>query len=93
MKTWLVAAFLLMGGAAAAQTVTPNSHAPEQSTQNFPQGEPSARTDSLKRKLAKGEENLTPDSTGRVRKSGTMKSRAKRTRKSTSVRRPQQSGS
>lgn len=37
-----------------AQTPSPNTHAPEQSAQTFPQGEPTAKEDSLKSKLVKG---------------------------------------
>ncbi|MGV3560170.1 hypothetical protein [Larkinella arboricola] len=37
-----------------AQTPSPNAHAPEQPSETFPQGDPTARTDSMKSKLVKG---------------------------------------
>lgn len=36
-----------------AQTPSPNAHAPEQPSETFPQGDPTARTDSMKSKLIK----------------------------------------
>jgi len=47
--------FLGIAGFAQAQTMpSVNTHAPEQNTQTFPQGEPTARTDSMHNKLMKG---------------------------------------
>jgi|GEM_PF-5855882 len=54
LTTLITAGLLAFSSLAYAQTVTPNSHAPEQSKQTFPQGEPAANTDSLQRRLQNG---------------------------------------
>ncbi|WP_133299756.1 hypothetical protein [Larkinella punicea] len=48
------AALLWIASHGQAQTPSPNTHAPEQAAQTFPQGEPTAKQDSLKSKLIKG---------------------------------------
>ena len=48
------AALLWISSQGQAQTPSPNTHAPEQAAQSFPQGEPTAKEDSLKSKLVKG---------------------------------------
>ncbi|WP_128543984.1 hypothetical protein [Larkinella soli] len=51
----LCGALLWMSVQAQAQTTpSPNTHAPEQNSQTFPQGEPSANADSVQSKLVKG---------------------------------------
>ncbi|MFC5408789.1 hypothetical protein ACFPMF_05690 [Larkinella bovis] len=52
--TLLAAGLLWCSVQAQAQTPSPNAHAPEQASETFPQGEPTARMDSLKGKLVKG---------------------------------------
>lgn len=52
--TLLSAALLWISVQATAQTPSPNAHAPEQPSESFPQGDPTARTDSMKSKLVKG---------------------------------------
>ncbi|MGA0555007.1 hypothetical protein ACO2Q8_00025 [Larkinella sp. VNQ87] len=37
-----------------AQTPSPNTHAPEQTTQHFPEGDPTVKMDSLRSNLVKG---------------------------------------
>ncbi|GAB3919642.1 hypothetical protein [Larkinella terrae] len=62
-----------------AQTPSPNTHAPEQSAQSFPQGEPTAREDSLKSKLVKG----TQSSRNARRSSEAMKNKTMVVKKKT----------
>ncbi|RRB06523.1 hypothetical protein [Larkinella rosea] len=50
----VVAALCWISIQGQAQTPSPNTHAPEQAAQSFPQGEPTAKEDSLKSKLVKG---------------------------------------
>jgi cytoskeletal protein RodZ len=50
----LAASLLWISIQGQAQTPSPNTHAPEQAAQSFPQGEPTAKEDSLKSKLVKG---------------------------------------
>ncbi|MGM9508314.1 hypothetical protein ACS5NO_11320 [Larkinella sp. GY13] len=47
------AALLWTASHGQAQTPSPNAHAPGQAAQSFPQGEPTAKQDSLKSKLVK----------------------------------------
>ncbi|GAB3257961.1 hypothetical protein GCM10027347_20960 [Larkinella harenae] len=49
----LGAALFWISVQAYAQTPSPNAHAPEQPSETFPQGDPTARTDSMKSKLIK----------------------------------------
>ncbi|GAB3336806.1 hypothetical protein GCM10027299_47180 [Larkinella ripae] len=55
MKIRALLPAILLGIAlqAQAQTPSPNAHAPEQPSESFPQGDPTARTDSMKSKLVK----------------------------------------
>jgi hypothetical protein len=74
-----VAALLWMSSEGQAQTPSPNTHAPEQATQSFPQGEPTAKQDSLKSKLIKG----TQSSRNARRTEDAMTTQSKMTRKKT----------
>jgi len=50
----LSAALIWFSVQTQAQTPSPNAHAPEQPSETFPQGDPTAPTDSMKSKLVKG---------------------------------------
>jgi hypothetical protein len=84
-KIALISSFLIWGAlqAQAQTTPSPNTHAPEQSSQTFPQGDPTARTDSVKSKLVKGTQSERNARRSSNQAANTQKTRVKKTVKST----------
>ncbi|GAB3900569.1 hypothetical protein GCM10028803_23680 [Larkinella knui] len=65
-----------------AQTPSPNAHAPEQASETFPQGDPTAKMDSLKSKLVKGTQssrNARRSSDAAVNRNTTIKKKTTKT--------------